>query len=375
MRKLNRNIYFDHNATSYLLPQVKEAMVEMMSDPLNASSIHGFGRNARKVLDFAREEVRKSVGLNDDYNLIFTSSGTESNNIALCGLKDYQLITTPVEHQSVLSVVGQGIIPVDTEGVVVLEALEEVISKVRGKFLVSVQLANNETGVIQPIAKICEIVHRYGGLVHSDAVQAFGRIDCNVEKLGIDLITLSAHKIGGPLGVAALGFRKNIPLQPLMKGGGQEYRFRPGTQNTIAIKGFGIIAALAETLVSKFLEVEVLRNFLQHQLSIICSQSIIFGKNAQRLPNTLSISMPTVSSETQVIYFDINKIAVSAGSACSSGAVSIPYVQMAMGYSEEIARCALRISLGIDNTKEEVEQFIEYWKNLYHQTIQLQQAV
>jgi cysteine desulfurase len=366
--KLNK-IYFDYNSTMPMLPSVRQAVLDIMSEPLNPSSLHGFGRNAKNIIDSARVEIAKSVGVDDSYAVVFTSSGTEANNLAIKGLDGYKIITTAIEHPSVLYTVGEGIIPVDRNGIIDLEIFEKSISNIKGDFLVSIQFASNETGVIQPIKDAAESVHKYGGIIHTDATQALGRIDFDALNLGVDMITVSSHKIGGPMGAAALIFRKDIPLKSIMRGGGQEYRFRPGTQNTASIKGFGVAASEIKLLLATQQRVKRLRDKLQTKISKISPHSIVFGSDAPRLPNTLSISMPGVESHTQVISFDMDGFAVSAGAACSAGVVGLPHVHMAMGYDEKIASTALRISLGLHNTEDEVDMFIKSWESLYYKTL------
>lgn len=369
-------IFFDNNATTPLLNAVKEAVLDIMGEPLNPSSIHHFGRTAKLILETARTRVINFTGADENYNAIFTSTGTESNNLALRGLADYKTYTTEIDHTSVLSVVGQGIIPVDRSGVINLEALESICAEAgkAGKFLVSIISASNETGAIQPLKAAAEIVHRYGGIIHSDGTQSFGKIDFNICDLGIDMATISAHKFGGPLGAAALIIRKNLVLNAIMFGGGQEFRYRPGTQNLPAIHGFGVAAELAHSTLADYAELALLRDYIQDQIKAISPHSIVFSEGAARLPNTLSISMPDVPSETQVIHFDINGFAVSAGSACSSGKVDLPYIQMAMGYDEAVARTAIRVSLGSSNTMNEAKLFVKVWHDLFTNSQKLKEA-
>ncbi len=369
-----KQIYFDYNATAPCLTPVKEAMFDIMSNPLNPSSLHTYGRNSRSIIDTARSRISQLLGASDDYQVIFTSTGTESNNTALLGMRGYKLLTSEVEHQSVLKVVGKGEITVDKNGIVEMDVLEHLLATANQPVLVSIQFANSETGVIQPIADITKLVHKYNGLMHTDAAQAFGRIPFSVSEYDIDLLTITGHKFGGPVGASALILKKNLPLQPLMQGGGQEMRFRSGTQNVVAIHGFGMAAEIVASTMNNFAYVGEIRDYIEEEIIKIAPEVTVFGKNAPRLPNTSSISMPGISNETQVIYFDINGIAVSSGSACSSGRVDLPYVQMAMGYSEEVARTSLRISLGINNTIVEAKEFIVLWKQLYLKSNELIKA-
>jgi cysteine desulfurase len=359
-------VYFDHNATTPLLEGLKDAMLSIADKPLNSSSVHVFGREAKHILESARLKVAHFANADDSFNVIFVASGTEGNNLALKGLKDLKLITSTTEHLSVLSVAKFGDVPVNSDGIVDLKALEMILSEYQpNQCLVSIQYVNNETGVIQPIKELSEIVHKYHGIMHTDATQAFGKIDVDVVDLDVDMITMSAHKFGGPIGAAALILKKGIELTPLMHGGGQEYRIRPGTPNVMSIHGFGLACDIAKQSLPKFAEIAKLRDFIEDALLQISPDSIVFGDGARRVANTTSITMPNVQNETQVIYFDLNGFAVSAGSACSSGKVSLPYVQMSMGYDEEVSRTAVRISLGVNNTKAQVEEFINLWKELF----------
>jgi cysteine desulfurase len=367
-------IYMDYNATFPLLEEVKNGMIAAMDNPQNSSSVHHYGRTAKNLVESARTNIAKLIGIDDTFQVIFTSSGTESNNIALRGFNGYKVLTTPVEHLSVLSVVGHGIIPINQNGLVKLDDLEVILQNIQGKFLVSVQHANNETGVIQDVKTIAELVHKYNGIFHTDATQTFGKINFSNKEINADLITLSGHKFGGPIGSAALVFKKNLPLQPLMIGGGQEYRFRPGTLNTLAIHGLGIAAKQALNLPEKFHKLKALRDYLEDEILKTSPNTIIFGRNVDRLPNTSSISMTNTTSETQVIYFDVNKICISAGSACSSGKVNIPYVLMSMGYNETISNSAIRVSLGPNSSKAEIDKFIALWKELFTKNNEIKKA-
>ncbi|MCE2991630.1 MAG: cysteine desulfurase [Candidatus Jidaibacter sp.] len=362
---MHKTIFFDNNATTKLMPIVKEAIVEVMDNPLNASSMHVFGRYAKHILDSSRDSIKKAIGVGDEYQVIFTSSGTESNNLAVKGLPGFKVFSSQIEHASIISVVDQAIIPVTKDGVIDLEALEKICAGEHGKFLVSIMSANNETGVIQPIKQAAEIVHKYGGLIHSDASQSFGKVEFNISELDLDMVTISSHKFGGPIGAAALIFKKNIPLGAIMFGGGQELRHRPGTQNVCAIHGFGIAAEAVVKNLKNYAGLSKLRDYIQNEIKLISPDSVVFGEKLDRLPNTLSITMPGVSSETQVIYFDTNEFAISAGSACSSGRMDLPHVQMAMGYDEGVARSSIRISLGIDNNMEQAELFVKVWGDLF----------
>lgn len=358
--------YFDCNATAPILPIVQEAMIDIISEPHNPSSLHHYGRSAKSVLDTARSRILDAMSADHNlYSVIFTSSGTESNNLALRGLEGYKILCSSVEHASVLSMAKDGVIPVDKDGVVDVDMLEKIVSSVQIPFVVSIQAANNETGVVQPIHEISKIVKKYGGTFHTDATQAFAKIPFSIKESDIDMVTISGHKFGGPQGVAALVIRKDLPMHSIMFGGGQEYRYRPGTQNVAGLHGLGIAAATIESTMSAYQDLSNIRDFIQDSILTISTGSVVFGKEVERLPNTLSITMPNVSSETQVIHFDIHGFAVSAGSACSSGKVELPRIQMSMGYDEKTSRTAIRVSLGINNTMHEAEAFVKAWKALY----------
>jgi len=372
-------IYFDYNATHPVFPEVCDAMLDVLSSPYNPSSMHAMGRKGKALLDSVRKSLCGYFGISsNDYLVIFTSGGTESNNLALRCVKPH-VITLATEHSSVFNVVGQGVLEVDKQGIIKLDVLHGILSHYRDagieEGIVSIALANGETGVIQPLKEVAAIVHEYGWLLHSDCVQALGKIEVNLADLGIDLVSVSAHKIGGPQGVGALICRKGIEVQPLFVGGGQELRMRSGTQNVAGIVGFGKALQLVSNSSTRFAEVENIRNFIERELTECAKNSIVFSSSAKRLPNVANITMPNVPSETQVIYFDTNSVCVSAGSACSSGKVELPRVQMSMGYSEVESRTALRISLGVGSTMDEAKIFCDLWKDLYRNTNKLNNAV
>lgn len=344
--------------------EVAEAMIYAFIEPYNASSVHGFGREARKIIEEAREKIQKATD-SEGAQVIFTSSGTEANNLAIKGFVDAgYVVISATEHASVLKPAEEmkaSYIPVDGNGLVNLSALESILKNGKGRALVSVMLANNETGVIQPMKKIAELVYRYNGFLHTDASQGFGKIPVSFNNLNVDMMTVSAHKFGGPQGVAALIIKKGIKLAAEITGGGQESGFRAGTENVAAIAGFGVSATINHQTSNINL-----RNYLESEIKSHAPDVVIFGENAERLPNTSCIAMPNMPSETQLISFDLEGIAVSSGSACSSGKVSVSHVLLAMGVDKKIASTAIRVSLGEENTKEEVDRFIQVWKNNYN---------
>lgn len=359
-------IYLDNNATTPINQSVRNAMGEVSAEPLNASSVHALGRKASGLLEVAREEVRILANAGNA-RIVFTGSGTESNNMALRGLKKYKVLVSSIEHASVLKLgVQDGVIPVSESGIVDIAGLERLLKQYAGKkMLVSVMLANNETGIIQPLKQIAEIVHSHGGLVHTDAAQCIGKMNVDMADLGVDMITISAHKFGGPQGAAALIIGKHVPIQSLILGGAQEQGYRAGTENIVAIHGLGMAANEVRKSIGEMKIIADLRNKIENKIKKIAPDAIIFGQNTERLANTSMIVMPNVTSQTQVMHFDMEGIAVSSGSACSSGKVETSHVLLAMGVDPELAKCAIRVSLGINNTAKDAEEFINAWKLLY----------
>ena len=349
-------VYMDYNATSPLVDSAKSAMVEAMDVVGNPSSVHAPGRRARSIVDRARRSVAALVGGDAD-RLIFTSGGTEANNLALTGLDVEMTYVSDVEHPSVLDVVPSARrLPVDENGVLNFWALDSALDETAGHFVVSVMMANNETGVIQPISEIARRVHDWGGLLHCDASQVAGRMPMDMEALGCDLVTLSAHKFGGPKGVGALAIRAGVNLVPLVKGGGQEKYRRAGTENLVGIAGMGAAAeyALDHPWVQK--PIADKRDRLEAKLVKIASDAVVHGANVPRLPNTTNIGVPGISGETQVMALDLAGVAVSSGSACSSGKVKTSHVLSAMGSG--LAENALRISIGPDTTNDDIDALI-----------------
>jgi cysteine desulfurase len=366
------DIYMDNNATTTLEPAALAAMQEVMLLPLNPSSTHTLGRKAHGILENARAKIVKLANAKD-CRVIFTSNGTEANNLAISGLAGWNVMVSAIEHPSVLKTAknnGAIIVPATKDGVINTEALASLLRQQKGKCLISVMLANNETGIIQPLKEVVAIAHQHGALVHTDAAQCFGKIAVDMEDLGVDMMTISAHKFGGPQGAAALIAKKSVPLQATMLGGGQEQNYRAGTQNVAAIAGFGAAAEIASN--ANF--ISVLRDKLEVAIHSIDPQAKIFGQNCKRLPNTSSVAMPNVAAETQLIHFDLNSIAVSAGSACSSGKIETSQVLKAMGIADDIAKTAIRVSLGKNNTENDIDTFISAWKQLYENTNNRQNA-
>lgn len=350
-------IYLDHNATSPLQESARTAMLSALALAGNASSIHAEGRAAHAVLDASREAVARALGVIAPM-VVFTSGGSEANNLALKGAPVQRLIVSAVEHPSVIEAAKTSgkpveILPVDGEGVVDLAALDRLLAA-GPKALVAVMLANNETGVIQPLRDVVALAHRHGALVHCDAVQAFGKIAVNFGLLGVDTLSVSAHKLGGPVGAGALVVRDGLALTALIQGGGQELRRRAGTENIAAISGF---AAAAQ---EKRLEIRYLRDTLESRLE----GTVIFGAAVERLPNTSCFASPGLSAETALMALDLAGIAVSSGSACSSGKVAKSHVLAAMGCAPDLAGNAIRVSLGWTTTAQDIELFITAWSRI-----------
>jgi cysteine desulfurase len=367
---MRERAYFDWNATAPLRQEARTATVTALGLSGNASSVHAEGRQARQLIEAAREKVANLVGA-EAKAVTFTSGATEANMLALTpaievggdkSLRD-RLFISAIEHPSVRSggrFPAESVeeLPVTGDGVLDLQALRSALARAE-RPLVSVMLANNETGVIQPIAQIAEIVHAAGGLLHVDAVQGPGRINCRMDELGADLMSLSAHKLGGPQGAGALIRRGDLHIaEPLIKGGGQERGLRAGTENVAAIAGFSAAAAVAATQADAA-HMARLRDRLEAGLKASLPEAVIFGENAPRLPNTTLFAVPGMKAETAIIAFDLNGIALSSGSACSSGKVQASHVLAAMGVEPALAQGALRVSLGWSTSERDIEKLLD----------------
>lgn len=368
-------VYLDWNATTPLRPEARAAMAAAWDIEGNPSSVHAEGRQARRLVEEARAAVADAVGAHKQ-NVVFTSGGTEANALALTpGLRRAsgpaveRLLVSAIEHASVLS--GGRFPPraiaavgVTRSGVLDLERLR-VALRDGPAALVSVMLANNETGAVQPVAEAAEIVHASGGLLHVDAIQAFGKVPIDINALNADLMTFSAHKIGGPKGVGALVLTEGIEgLEALLRGGGQEKGRRAGTEDVTGIAGFGAAAkAVMRALEPDAVRMEGLRNRLESGLRQTPG-TVIFSDGVNRLPNTTLFTVPALKAETAVIGFDLAGIAVSSGSACSSGKVQPSYVLEAMGFGPETAQGAVRLSLGWSTSPEDIDCCLEAWRKL-----------
>ena len=344
-------VYLDHNATSPLRPEAFDAMAESLRAGGNPSSVHRVGRAARARIEAARRQVGALVGALPA-EVTFTSGGTEANNLALSGSGRRRMLVSAVEHGSVLrAATNTELIAVDRNGMVDLAVLDRMLRSSREPALVSVMFANNETGVLQPIGDVVRLASKAGALVHCDAVQGAGKVPLDLHALGVDYLSLSAHKLGGPTGVGALVVRSGAPLIAALLGGGQELNRRAGTENVAGIAGFGAAAAAA----GKGLDVAGLRERLERTLLDAAPQACVFGAGVPRLPNTTCISMPGVKAETQVMALDLASVCVSAGAACSSGKVTRSPVLLAMGIEAAVADTALRISLGWNTQPGDIE--------------------
>jgi cysteine desulfurase len=373
---MTQRAYLDWNATAPLRPEARAAVSAALELTGNPSSVHAEGRAARRLNEDARAEVAALVGA-EPKNVVFTSGGTEANMLALTpatasmSAPCRRLLVSAIEHPSVLaggrfpaSQVEQ--VPVTAAGQIDLSALSTRLAAGGGWALVSLMLANNETGVIQPVSEVAHLVHEAGSLLHVDAVQGPGRIPCDINALGADLLTVSGHKIGGSKGVGALIKREDdVPVVPLVTGGGQERGGRAGTENVAAIAGFGAAAAEAHAAsAAEAIWVRALRDRLETGLKAATPAVAIFGAQVERLPNTTLFSVPGMKAETAVIAFDLAGVAVSSGAACSSGKVKPSHVLAAMGVPAPLARGAVRVSLGPTTTEGDIEQFLNAWNTV-----------
>jgi cysteine desulfurase len=372
---MRQRVYLDWNATTPLRPEAKAAMAQAWDMAGNPSSVHAEGREARRLVEDARAIVAGAVG-GQPQNVVFTSGGTEANSLALspglrrgAGLPVQRLLVSAIEHASVLA---GGRFPADAihsigvtrSGILDLDRLRVLLAG-GPPALVSVMLANNETGAIQPVAEAAEIAHAAGGLLHVDAIQALGKIPFDLASTGADLLTLSAHKLGGPKGAGALVLAEDLlRFEPLLRGGGQEQGRRAGTENVADIAGFGAAVKAAMAAMERdSVRVQRLRGRLESGLRQTPG-TIVFSDAVQRLPNTVLFTTPGLKAETAVIGFDLAGIGVSSGSACSSGKVQPSHVLQAMGFAPELAQGAVRLSLGWSTSETEIDTALEAWRKL-----------
>jgi cysteine desulfurase len=359
--------YLDWNATAPLRPEAAAAISAALTHCGNPSSVHRGGRAARQAIERARESIAAVLGGSvEPSGVIFVSGGTEANHLALLGAGRDRVLVSAVEHHSVLDAVPDAeVIPVNADGLIALDPLDRLLATDARPALVSVMLANNEIGVIQPVAEIAGLARKYGALFHCDAVQAAGKIVLDAGAIGADLVTLSAHKLGGPPGVGALAVTSGLDLVPLFRGGGQERGRRAGTENLPGIAGFAAAASAAAEEIAVYDRIRALRDDLEAGLAAVAPEAVVVGAAAPRLPNTSAIAMPGVAAETQVIALDLDGVMVSAGAACSSGKVGPSHVLAAIGLEQDIAASTIRVSLGWSSSEADIAHFLQAWTTLY----------
>lgn len=371
MSHIQGPVYLDHNATTPIAPEVLEAMLPYFREEFgNPSSIHAFGQRAKAALYDAREEVAGAIGASPN-EVLFTAGGTESDNLAILGVLEARqgrrhLITSAVEHHAVLhtmkALAKRGVpvtfLKVNRAGIVDPEELRAALTP--ETLLVSIMHANNETGVVQPIAELARLSHAAGAYFHADAVQSVGKIPVDVGELDVDLLSLSGHKIYGPKGTGALYVRRKVTMRPVFRGGGQERSRRPGTENLPGLVGLGCATRLAVAhQAEEAKRLQALRDRLEREVLARIPSSTVNGQGAARTPNTSSLSFDGVEGETLMIALDLKGCAVSTGAACSSGTVEPSHVLIAMGLKPEQVQGSIRVSLGRSTTEEEVSQFVE----------------
>lgn len=366
-------IYLDYNATAPLHKNVIKKIQNLKFEEFgNPSSVHKIGRNSKKIVEEVRRNILSTLKAKN-YDLIFTSGATESNNLAIKGLIKKNNIKTifslQTEHASVIDVVKnldieKKFFNINSNGNVNLKEIEELLSKQTSPFLVSVMFANNESGIIHPINEIAKIVRKYKGIIHCDGVQGLGKIEIDLDSLDVDLFSISSHKIGGPTGIGALLINTRNNISPEITGGGQEKNLRSGTENFLGIVGFGEVINEVNNL-AKICNSEIKNNrdLLEANLKKLSNEIKIFGEDTNRLANTCYFAYPSMTSENQVIALDQKGICVSSGAACSSGKVEPSHVLKAMQVDEKYIHSAIRVSLGWDSTKEQIETFFNIWKS------------
>ena len=366
-----KRIYLDNNATTPLSQEVKETMINYLDTFGNPSSLYASGKEARVAMEDARRKIAHLINCTAR-RITFTGGGSEANNIAIKGTAfakrstgKTHLITSAIEHPSVLKTCkwleknGFTVtyLPVDEDGLINPDDLRLALND--KTCLVTIMLANNETGVIQPIAELSGIAHEKGVLFHTDAVQAVGKIPVDVEDLSVDILTLSGHKIQGPKGVGVLYMREGVELEPLITGGHQERGLRAGTENVIGIAGMGKAAEIAVNHLTDIDRIKLMRDRLEQGIIEIIPDAVVNGHPGKRLPNTLNVIIPNMRGESMVIALDERGVAISSGSACTAGDPEPSHTLLAMGRSEEEAHCSLRFSIGNTNTTEEIEETLQ----------------
>jgi len=367
-----QRIYLDHNATTPLLPAVIERMTAVLRDEFgNPSSVHHFGQQAKAVIDEARTDTANLIG-SEPSEVLFTSGGTEADNIAVRGAAEAlettgrrHLVASAIEHEAVLNTLKAlakrgwrtTLLPVDQSGIISPSALREAL--VDETAVVSVMHANNEIGTIQPIAELARVAHERGALFHTDAVQSAGKIVVDVRALGVDMLSMSAHKFYGPKGVGALWIRRGLRVVPILTGGRQERSRRAGTENVAGIVGMGVAARIASgKMAEEGRRLSALRDRLEAGILGAVPGTAVNGSTDARVPNTTNISFDRVEAESLLIALDLQGVAVSTGSACSSGTLEPSHVLKAMGFNAHRTQNSIRFSLGAANTEAEIDRVI-----------------
>ncbi|MDC1133777.1 cysteine desulfurase family protein [Alphaproteobacteria bacterium] len=375
MRKLEQSTYLDYNATVPILADVKDAVIECMNlGPLNASSIHSFGRKGKNIIETSRENISDLINVKVE-DIIFTSSATEATNLLFNNFET--IIVSAIEHLAVLSSSKSNlVVKVNKNGIIDLNSLEDLLktqTSHKQNVLVSIMWVNNETGVIQPIDDVICLARKYGCLIHCDAAQALGKVKIDLKKNDLDFLTLSGHKIGAPSGIGALVVNNNFHLSAQIFGGGQEKGMRAGTENILGICGFGIAAnILSKVTDESFNEITTLRDYLIKKIKLLRPETVLFGEHSSRVNNTILIALPNIPGDLSLMKLDLDGFAVSSGSACSSGKISESHVINAMNF-KNLASNSIRISLP-PNTKmlkrenlittNELDRLAQCWSNL-----------
>ncbi|MGE5537256.1 MAG: cysteine desulfurase family protein [Gemmatimonas sp.] len=356
-------VYLDHNAGSPLRPDARDAITAALAIGANPSSVHAPGREARAAIEQARASVAALAGVSPE-SVVFTSGATEANNLALKGAPVARRLVSTIEHASVLEAAPDAErIPVDARGIVGIAALERMLAG-SAPTLVSVMAANNETGVLQPIAEIARVVHAAGALLHCDAAQVPGRMALAPITAVADLVSLSSPKMGGPQGVGALIVREGVTVVPLIAGGGQERRLRAGTENLLGIAGFGAAARAVARDGTAAMRLAALHDRLEAEALAVAPEAIVIAADAPRLANTSALALPGIPAESQILSLDLAGIAIGAGAACSSGKIARSHVLAAMGIPDHIAAATIRVSLGPTTTDADVDAFLAAWADL-----------
>jgi cysteine desulfurase len=370
-----KRAYLDYNATTPVRPEAIEAVARAMATIGNSSSVHAEGRAARAIVEEGREKLRALI--NAPVNgVIFTGGGTEAIHYALNGTARNgavrRIFVSALEHAAVSANAAETgaeveTVPATKSGVADIQWIKDRLRTYdagrEGGFLVCLMFANNETGVIQPVREAAEIVHDRGGLLFVDAAQAVGKVPVDFVMCGADLMAVTAHKFGGPIGVGALVAGPNLPLHPVMRGGGHESNRRAGTHNVPAIAGMGVACEFAPSSIAKAPAIAAMRDRMQAAAE--SAGAVVWGADADRLPGTLSLSAPGFSSPTQLMAMDLAGVAISSGSACSSGKTKPSHVLSAMGADEALASCGIRVSIGWNSTEDDVALFCREWPEAY----------